>query len=78
MFICQNIEGVHAHLSECERGTWSEKGWEPLCYCMTRPQTNTHCNVRELSHEVKCDCSVERIRKNINNLTASKRATIRY
>jgi len=30
MFIFQNAEGVHAHLSECWRGTRSEKGWEPL------------------------------------------------
>jgi len=40
MFICQNAEGymfnfrnaegVHAHLSECWSGTWSEKGWESL------------------------------------------------
>jgi len=30
MFICQNAEGVHAYLSKCWRGTWSEKGWEPL------------------------------------------------
>jgi len=22
MFICRNAEGVHAHLAECERGTW--------------------------------------------------------
>jgi len=30
MFICRNAEGVHPHLSVCWRGTWSEKGWEPL------------------------------------------------
>jgi len=30
----------------------------------------------EHCHRVKCDCSVQRIRKNINNLTASKQATI--
>jgi len=40
VFICQNSEevhpyllkccGVHAHLSECWRGTLLEKGWEPL------------------------------------------------
>jgi len=29
MLICWNAEGVHAHLSECWRGTWSEKGREP-------------------------------------------------
>jgi len=44
---------------------------------MTQPQTNKHCNVRALSHKVKCGCSVRRIRTNINNLTASKHATIR-
>jgi len=32
MLICWNAEGGHAHLSECWRGTWSEKGWEPLFY----------------------------------------------
>jgi len=32
MLICWNAEGVHAHLSKCWRGTWSEKGWEPLVY----------------------------------------------
>jgi len=30
MLIFQNSEGVHASLSECWKGTWSEKGWEPL------------------------------------------------
>jgi len=30
--ICWNAEGVHAHLSECWRGTWLEKGWEPLIH----------------------------------------------
>jgi len=30
MFICRNAEEVHGHLSDCWRGTWSEKGWEPL------------------------------------------------
>ena len=35
-----------------------------------------HYNVRALSHKVKCGCSVQRIRKNINNLTALKQATI--
>jgi len=25
------ILGVHAHHSKCWRGTWSERGWEPLC-----------------------------------------------
>jgi len=25
-----NAERVHAHLSECKRGTWLEKGWEPM------------------------------------------------
>jgi len=28
MLISRNAEGVHGHLSECWRGTWSEKGWE--------------------------------------------------
>jgi len=31
---------------------------------------NKHCNVRALSHKVKCDCSVRRIRTNTSNLTA--------
>ena len=39
-------------------------------------QTNKYCNVRALSHKVKRGCSVQRIRKNINNLTASKQAPI--
>jgi len=26
----QGISGVHVHLTKCWRGTWSEKGWEPL------------------------------------------------
>ena len=30
----------------------------------------------KFSHKVKCGCSVQRIRNNINNLTASKQATI--
>jgi len=29
MPIFRNAEEVHAHLSVCWRGTWSEKGWEP-------------------------------------------------
>jgi len=45
-----------------------------LWYARTRPQK--HCNVRALSHRVKCCCSVQRIRTNINNLPASKCATI--
>jgi len=31
MLSFRNPEGVHDHLSECWRGTWSERGWEPLC-----------------------------------------------
>jgi len=42
----------------------------------TRPQPNKHCYVRALSHKVKCGCRVQRIRTNINNLTASKHAAI--
>jgi len=30
MLIRWNAEGVHIHLSECWRGTWQEKSWEPL------------------------------------------------
>jgi len=30
MLIVRNAEGDHAPLSECLRGTWSEKVWEPL------------------------------------------------
>jgi len=29
-FCPKTVLGVHAHLSKCWRGTWSEKGWEPL------------------------------------------------
>jgi len=25
LFICRNVEGVHAHVSECLRGTWETK-----------------------------------------------------
>jgi len=32
----------------------------------THPQTNRHNNVRPLSHKVKCSCSVQRIRTNMN------------
>jgi len=32
LLILQNAEGVHAHLWECWRGTWSKKGWEPLAH----------------------------------------------
>jgi len=32
MLIFRNAKGVHAHLSECWRGTWSEKVWERLAY----------------------------------------------
>jgi len=39
--------------------------------------SNKHFNVRALSRKVKCGCSVQRIRTNIKNLIASKRATIR-
>jgi len=28
--ICWHAVGVHAHLSECWRGTWWEKRWEPV------------------------------------------------
>jgi len=41
-----------------------------LVKACTRPQTNP--NVREFSREIKCDCNVQGIRKNVNNLTASK------
>jgi len=30
MYICRNAEGLRAHLMECQTGTWSEKGWEPM------------------------------------------------
>jgi len=43
---------------------------------MTRHQSNTHCNVRALTRNVKCDCSVQRIETNTNNLAISKHATI--
>jgi len=32
ILICWNAEVVHAHLSECWRGKWQEKGWESLGY----------------------------------------------
>jgi len=50
---------------------------QKLALVMTHPQTKKHCNVRALSHKVKCGCSVQRIRTNINNLTASKHSTTR-
>jgi len=28
-FICQNAGWVHAHVSECLKGTWETKGWGP-------------------------------------------------
>jgi len=31
LFVKKNL-GVHVRLSKCSRGTWSEKGWEPLLY----------------------------------------------
>jgi len=37
---------------------------------MTCHPSNKHCNVRALSHKVKCDCGVQRIGTNMNNLTA--------
>ena len=30
--LSSEIWGVPAHLSKCWRVTWSEKGWEPLCW----------------------------------------------
>jgi len=30
IFCHEKFLGVHARLPKCERGTWSEKGWEPL------------------------------------------------
>ena len=33
LFIITNL-GVHAHLSKFSRGTWPQKGWEPLIYCL--------------------------------------------
>jgi len=30
-FVIRNL-WVHAHLLKCSRGTWLEKGWEPLIY----------------------------------------------
>jgi len=38
MLICWNTVWVHAHLSECWRGTWQEKDWEPLLYIIRRRQ----------------------------------------
>jgi len=43
---------------------------------MTRHLSSTDCNVRALIHTVKCNCSVQRIGTNTNNLTASQHTTI--
>ena len=43
---------------------------------MTGHPPNKHCNARVLSHKVKCGCSVQRIKTNINNQIASKHATM--
>ena len=43
---------------------------------MTGHPPNKHCNARALSHKVKCGCSVQRIKTNINNQIASKHATM--
>jgi len=32
LFICRNTEGVHAHVSECLKGTWERKAWEHLLW----------------------------------------------
>jgi len=32
LFICSNAEEVLTHVSECLRGTWQTKGWEPLLW----------------------------------------------
>jgi len=29
-YVTRYFWGVHANLSKCWRGTWSEKDWEPL------------------------------------------------
>jgi len=42
---------------------------------MTRHQSKTHCKVRSLIHRIKCDCSIQRVGTNTNNLTASKHVT---
>ena len=55
---------------------WSRPG-KVQKYCGMHTPSNKHCNVQALSCKVKCGCSVQRIRTNINNLTASKRATLR-
>jgi len=34
MLIFRNAKWVHANLSEFSKGTWSEKGWEPLILTM--------------------------------------------
>jgi len=36
------------------------------------PSIKQNCNVRALTHKVKCDCSVQRIGTNTNNLAAIK------
>jgi len=44
------------------------------CGMLTLKRTNTALS--EHCHKVECSCSVQIIRKNINNLTASKQATV--
>jgi len=39
-------------------------------------KANGYCKFRSLIHRVKCDCSVQRIGTNTNNLTTSKHVTI--
>jgi len=43
---------------------WTSPGKIRMRCGMTRHQSNKHCNVRALSHKVKCDCSVQRIGTN--------------
>jgi len=53
---------------------WSSPGKMRMRCDMTRHQSDRHCNVRALIHQVKCACSVQRIGTNTNNLTTLKRA----
>ena len=47
MLIWWNVEGVRIHLSECWRGTWQEKVWEPLLWTL-----NMHRSKKEYTNSL--------------------------